>query len=462
MRNWVTLTFGILTSVFLIFSVSALVLLRSQQDNLRQQSYDVTGMGALQLRLHYEMLMGALASWEGKVADSNTQQVVLAFDILYERIQSLPTRPAYDRILNEDLLAIQASLLNALTKEIPNIDQAADGHEAGLAGLRTRLLPLRPDFEQLGHRPVQIASQSRAQVTQEYERINNWFWVVISGFILSGLFFMAIIMRQLMKMQTMTEGLRNARDAAEAASNAKSDFLAHMSHELRTPMNAILGFTQLLEMRSLDDHQAMAVKHILQSGRLLLSLIDQVLELNQIVIGKATVTPVEVAPLELLKSSVSLVESKAQETQIILHEAVAQGRVPNIVTDPLRTQQILLNLLSNAIKYNRPGGEVFASCAPLGHDRVVFTVRDTGKGIAPERQSEVFEPFNRLGYEASAIEGTGIGLTITRELLLRLNGSIRFTSTPDKGTTFWVDFPIAWTDAPIDEAAAAKTLTTGD
>lgn len=236
--------------------------------------------------------------------------------------------------------------------------------------------------------------------------------------------------------------LITAKEEAERANAAKSAFLSSMSHELRTPMNAILGFTQLME---LDDNllptQKDNVSEILKAGKHLLSLIDEVLDLAKIESGNLDLSIENVEILPIVEECANLIQPLASKRGISLNYT----NIPHIAinADRTRVKQALLNLLSNAIKYNRRAGSVEIFTESTDDDFVNLFVKDTGPGIEPSRVSELFQPFNRLGAESSSIEGTGIGLTLTRQLLQLMNGSVEFETSLGKGSTFWLKLPQA-------------------
>ena len=235
--------------------------------------------------------------------------------------------------------------------------------------------------------------------------------------------------------------LAEAKEEAERASQAKSAFLSSMSHELRTPMNAILGFGQILEYDdALDQDQQDNVHEILKAGNHLLDLINEVLDLAKVESGQLSLSlePVELCPV--VEECLSLIQPLAQKRSIrIQHSGLERIQVR---ADRTRLKQVLLNLLSNAVKYNREGGEVNLKIQPEGSDRLRVLVSDTGKGIPGDRLSELFEPFNRLDAEGGEVEGTGIGLTITRRIMELMGGSIEAESEVGVGSTFWLELPL--------------------
>ncbi|MBD3671764.1 MAG: PAS domain-containing protein [Gammaproteobacteria bacterium] len=236
------------------------------------------------------------------------------------------------------------------------------------------------------------------------------------------------------------EELSNARDAAERANKAKSEFLSSMSHELRTPMNAILGFAQLMEVdEDLTQEHQDGVHEILKAGRHLLDLINDVLDLAKVESGQLDMSlePVELKPV--IKECLSLVSTLAGRREVRIHHESTDGVI--LRADRTRLKQVILNLLSNAIKYNRLGGTVTLSAKPEDESMVRILVSDTGYGIANDRLSELFEPFKRLDAENSEIEGTGIGLTLTRRIVEIMGGEVAVESEQGVGSTFSIQLP---------------------
>lgn len=236
-----------------------------------------------------------------------------------------------------------------------------------------------------------------------------------------------------------------ARQEAELANLAKSEFLSRMSHELRTPMNAILGFSQLLELGELNQSQRKGVKHILQSGRHLLDLINEVLDISRIEAGRLSLSLEPVDVETILQEALDIIQPLAVNNRVTVHKIPHLETPLFVYSDRQRLKQILLNLLNNAVKYNRQGGTISVTVAQLppsdeSPGRVRLAITDTGIGIKPENLSKIFDAFERIGAENSEQEGTGLGLAVVKKLVTVLRGSVGVESEPEVGSTFWVEF----------------------
>jgi signal transduction histidine kinase/ligand-binding sensor domain-containing protein/ActR/RegA family two-component response regulator len=243
-------------------------------------------------------------------------------------------------------------------------------------------------------------------------------------------------------VQERTRELQAARDEALRANRAKSDFLSHMSHELRTPMNALLGFAQLMEIdKTLSAQNQRFVKEMLVAGRHLLVLVNEVLDLAQVESGSVALALEPLDVQDIVSGCVQMIEATARQSGIAV-EVQANAKT-QVMADRLRLRQVLINLMSNAVKYNRAGGYVRVITTLVRGDRVRIEVADSGPGIAPSRQIELFQPFSRLGAEYGPIEGTGIGLAIVRRLMTMMDGDVGVDSQPGEGSRFWIELPAA-------------------
>ena len=250
--------------------------------------------------------------------------------------------------------------------------------------------------------------------------------------------------------------LENARHAAEQANHAKSDFLSSMSHELRTPLSAILGFAELIDAGTPPPtpSQKRSVDQILQAGWYLLELINEILDLALVESGKLTLEVQAIALADIVRECQAMMEPQADKRGISM-TIPAFDEPCFLMADSTRLKQILINLLSNAIKYNQPGGTVTVSCAQTELGRIRISVEDTGEGLSPEKIAHLFQPFNRLGQEGRAEQGTGVGLVMTKRLVELMGGSIGVESTVGKGSTFWIEMALAPKQRPGETSAAA-------
>jgi PAS domain S-box-containing protein len=258
---------------------------------------------------------------------------------------------------------------------------------------------------------------------------------------------LAIMVRDITERKRAETELRQAKEAAEAASRAKSEFLSRMSHELRTPLNAVLGFAQLLQMEQLTPLQREFLGHILTGGKHLLFLINEILDISRIETGRLSLTLHAVPVAELVQETLELIRPLADGRDVRLATRLGPLHDRCVRTDRQRLKQVLLNLFSNAVKYNRPGGSVTVIGEVPAPGRLCLAVQDTGIGIAPENLGRLFEPFQRLGAEATREEGMGLGLALSKRLVDALGGSLTVTSLPGEGSTFRVELPQADPDA---------------
>ncbi|MCU1363188.1 MAG: sensor protein [Acidimicrobiaceae bacterium] len=257
----------------------------------------------------------------------------------------------------------------------------------------------------------------------------------------------ASLERSLNEQQRLQTLASRAREDAEQANQYKSQFMSRMSHELRTPLNAVIGFAQLLELDRLTADQQDSVEHILKGGQHLLKLINEVLDIAKIESGDVALSPEPVLVDDSLKEVVGLMRSLADQRDIRINFSPDDCH-EYVLADRHRLKQVLLNLLSNAVKYNRHAGSITISCVPSEITRLKIMITDTGFGLTAEQRRQIFTPFARLGAENSNIEGSGIGLSLSRQLAEAMGGQLDFETVEGKGSTFWVELPIA--EGPVD------------
>ncbi len=382
---------------------------------------------------------GTFAGYRGTA--SNVTRLVEAREIEKERAKRM--RAMLDNC------PFSAIVSDYTTREVLYVNRAAEALFGD--GLETmvgrRGLFLWADEDDRANLLVKFAEQGHVPLTEaRLKRLNGEeFWGLLAWEKIPQFGKDAIISWHLdvSERHHWTDALRYAKEEAEKASNAKSEFLSAMSHELRTPLNAIHGFAQILKSDMKPDapkRQTRSVAQITDSTEHLIRLVDQLLELNRIEQADLPARYEFFDLGDMLDECQVLVRNQARRKSISVFNSADPGIV--VYSDRQRVQQALLNLLTNAIKYNREKGKVEISHSyPDGRLRV--SVKDTGMGIPTEQYGKVFTPFERLGREHSTIDGTGIGLSISRRLIEGIGGEIGFESLPDYGSTFWIDLPLA-------------------
>jgi signal transduction histidine kinase/CheY-like chemotaxis protein len=249
----------------------------------------------------------------------------------------------------------------------------------------------------------------------------------------------AVLLRASSLLTERGRELQISRDEAVAATLAKDQFLSRMSHELRTPLTAVLGFGQLLQMEELSPDDAESVNHIVGAGEHLLALINDVLDISRIEAGDISLSKEPILLRPAVSDAVTLMRPLTEARGITVSLAVAESVV--VYADRQRLKQVLLNLISNAIKYNRQDGTIVISCVQRAGSRVALSVADTGVGIPASSLGRLFEPFERLGAEDTEVEGTGVGLSLSKALMEAMDGTIAASSQAGAGSTFTVTLP---------------------
>jgi len=271
---------------------------------------------------------------------------------------------------------------------------------------------------------------------EEYFQIGLMFVIYMVAMFITGMVYNRVLLNAISLSQRLIE----AKEEAEHANKAKSQFLASMSHELRTPLNAILGFGQLLELEKdkLPEHHRYHVHEILSGGNHLLGLVNQVLDLSKVESGKMDLMIEDIEIKKVFNECQALIESSLVKYDVSIDFNIDYSKSLIVRADYIRLKQVLLNLLSNACKYNHQGGKVTVRCESIADNKVRINIEDDGIGISENEQSKLFQPFCRLGQESSTIEGTGIGLVISKQLIELMGGNIGYNCL-DKGSNFWLE-----------------------
>src|SRR6266498_3173972 len=253
--------------------------------------------------------------------------------------------------------------------------------------------------------------------------------------------------RDITERKQAEEALNRAKDAAEVASRAKSEFLSRMSHELRTPMNAILGFAQLLDMSHKDpltSNQKERIRQIVKGGQHLLELINEILDISRIEANRVQISPEPVSIQESVQEALDLTIPLAIKRNIQIITKLGRMNVnPFVMADRQRFKQVLLNILGNAVKYNYEAGSVIITCEQTPANDWRISITDTGPGISQENIARLFTPFERLNADQTYVEGTGLGLVLAKRLIELMHGRIGVESMLGRGSTFWIELPAA-------------------
>ncbi len=333
-------------------------------------------------------------------------------------------------------------------------EEDKDFIERGLSAWRERV---HPDDERLYDRVVVEHFTQKRPFDIEYRsraKDGSWRWLRSRARASFDKYGRPVAMSgtnmDITELKEAEERVLNAKEEAEQASQAKSQFLSSMSHELRTPLNAILGFTQLFELDSnLTREQRQNIKEIKSAGKHLLELVGDVLDLAKIEAGHVDIRLENVLPTRIISECAALLKTQFETRELDVSIELNGLEQQAISADAIRLKQVLLNLIGNAAKYNKVSGKILVSVSLHDDARMEISVQDTGPGIPASLQTQLFQPFNRLGAERSGIEGTGVGLVITKQLVEQMGGEIDFTSEENVGSRFWVVFPLA--EVPTDE-----------
>ena len=352
--------------------------------------------------------------------------------------------------------AVDAIVTIGMQSQILSFNKAAEkifGYQASeIIGCNINILmpePFRSDHDAYVRRFIEtkqsdVLGNMREVLAQKKDGTVFPITAAVSAFLWEDEYIFTGIIRDITQEKEMENSLILAKEQAEKASKAKSEFLSSMSHELRTPLNAILGFSELLRTNTINplaSEQLEEVNFIHSSGKHLLVLINEVLELSAIENRrvKLIIEPIKIS--DVIEESLSLINSIENTTASVINVVAADDLY--VHADGTKLKQILVNLISNAIKYNRDHGTITISWEETKYNQGKINVEDTGIGIAKNKQYAVFDAFNRLGHENSVIEGTGIGLLVTKELVELMDGNINFESKEGEGSNFWIELPLS-------------------
>lgn len=377
-------------------------------------------LGTVYLRVDYDLL-GTILNDAKLVAIVTIIAMVIAF-FLISRLERVVTRPIF-AIANVAREVVEQRDYSRRAEKMSDdeIGMLVTAFNDMLAEIERRTAAL-----EVSSREIAREAEERKIAQQEVMRLNTGLEMRVR--------------ERTAALERSNQELELATAAAEEANRAKSAFLSSMSHELRTPLNAILGFAEILVTDTMPTTLAQKkdfTNHILKAGRHLLTLINEILDLAKVESGAMTLSLEPVAIAEVMQECRTMIEPLGQQRNIqtIFPEDLGLA----VLADRTRLKQVLLNLLSNAVKYNRASGAVAVECEPVDGERIRIAVRDTGIGLSPAQLEGLFQPFNRLGQEAGSIEGTGIGLVVTKRLVELMGGEIGVSSTSEIGSLFWIE-----------------------
>ncbi len=460
-----------------IYSGSQYFQLKHETNISRSLPKDDATWGIMQLNTEELKFSNVLHSVMINNTPETRKNLSLRLDILYSRIDVV--HQVFDRLfqwasnnkgskiypVTQDILQQINSEFDGIKELFTEIDQEVQiflkvPDIGNLTEIQSKMDLLISMSSELASQVNQASNQTAFNVRENVFEQTQHFQLALLVITFSFISFSIIAYALYVKAHRAERRSTQAAEELRIASEAKTSFLSSMSHELRTPLNAIIGFGQLLDNdpnHQLTKDQHAATHQILQGGTHLLELINQVLDLAKIESGNLALSIEAVDTNAILKDCLTIASSMAKKKAITVHlEMSDKEKIPFIRADHTRFRQILLNLLSNAIKYNDEGGTITLTCRTMDTGMFRVSIADTGQGIPDEHQRQVFMPFNRLAKEGSKTEGTGIGLSITRQIIELMKGEIGFTSVEGEGSNFWFELPLA---KEVDRDSLVKEVT---
>jgi|GEM_PF-900132 len=415
------------------------------QRQLSDINYDSSGMAAVQLRMHFNLMLMELEIIERSPGTSTPANAILQYDIVYQRLSSLPKRPPYDRILSPELNRIIGQVFDAVKSEESRVDRAISGGAEMLVGMRENLLPFQAEIDRLSGRTTQLAGEFRDQRRQDLLSISQLLIILTGGLMLSGIVFAFLLWRSSLNASRQNEHLVELTQELQKVSRAKSEFLAHMSHELWTPLNAIAGFSEMISSQALgkidNDKYLEYAGHIRSSGQHLIEIINDVLDLSKIEAGELVLEPETFAVEGALVDAINLINFRGNRDHNSISVTIDDD-AREIYADLRSFRQIIINILSNADKYTPEDGEISVAVRRHPDGSKLVAITDTGMGIHKDDLARVLEPFGQARKNAEVShDGTGLGLSLSSRLMELHGGTLSVESELHEGTTVTLRFP---------------------
>jgi len=437
--------FSALAAIFLALSIVSGIASQTALRHLSSTNYDNSGLAAVQIRLHYSLLLAELGNLEAKRPGAAVAEASLQFDILYDRVRSLPTRPPYNEVLTaQDLQQIER-IFSKIDDEATRFDAAVTEGAQSLMGVSERLTSIRDDVNLLAGRIVQLMRVYRDARRNDIIHATRFLIFSTIGLVLNGAVFAFLLWRSQFRLQRQNQTLTNVTDQLRSANRTKSEFLASISHELRTPLNAIIGFSDMINrqvMGPLGDKKYLEYSNDIKlSGTHLLNLINDILDLSKIEAGEFRIQPEFFALTPLIHEAVRIADMRADRAVTRFNVNVADG-LDTLYADPRSVRQVLINLLSNADKYSPSDAPIDIVAQRDDGGGVHIMVIDRGIGIPKHDLELVLEPFGQSRQNSDQThEGTGLGLALSKQFMELNGGSLSLESEPGVGTTVHLRFP---------------------
>ncbi len=445
LNRHLSLIFSLLAALFLALSVASAIYALTALRQVSSTNYDTSGLAAIQLRMHYNLLLAQLRAHEVGDVPRAGQDAMLQFDIVFQRLKSLPNRPPYNEILTPEERAPLEMIFAEVNSEAPLFDKAALMNAPLPKGIYDRLYIYADDLNYLVGRTVQLAQEFREMRRLEVIQSTKFLIASTAGLAITGAVFAYLLWRSRLRLDVQKQALEQTRDQLLQANASKSQFLAHMSHEFRTPLNAILGYSEIIKLRvfgdAIDKRYLEYAGLIKLAGDHLLEIVNDILDLSKVEAGKYDLNQT-VFPLADVIHECSLMAEPERGGRDELISIEIPGNCAQLYADMQAFRQIMVNLIHNAIKYSSEGGKVFVSAHKENSGQTIITVRDNGPGIPEADLAKVIEPFGqgRNNVELSH-KGTGLGLSFSKKLMELHNGDLKIDSALGQGTTITLTFP---------------------